>query len=79
MGDDWGQVGVRSLTHSKIYTTTPPSAQWKFVMSQRFCRLRETTLELTDNFRAYAMDIIGYAAVREVDSCRVLFTRAVAA
>ncbi|KAE8891005.1 hypothetical protein PF007_g6614 [Phytophthora fragariae] len=48
-------------------------------MSQRFCRLRETTLELTDNFRAYAMDIIGYAAVREVDSCRVLFTRAVAA
>ncbi|KAE9221322.1 hypothetical protein PF005_g7146 [Phytophthora fragariae] len=35
-------------------------------MSQRFCRLRETTLELTDNFRAYAMDIIGYAASARV-------------
>ncbi|KAE9030756.1 hypothetical protein PR002_g9801 [Phytophthora rubi] len=47
-------------------------------MRPRFYRRCVTTLELTDNFWTQTMDISGYA-VREVNSGRVLFTRAVAA
>ncbi|KAE8963628.1 hypothetical protein PR002_g29233 [Phytophthora rubi] len=56
------------------FLATPLSAQWKFpfVVNPRYCRRRDTTLELTDNFWTHAMDINGYG-VREVDSGRVLF------
>ncbi|KAE9034087.1 hypothetical protein PR001_g9878 [Phytophthora rubi] len=79
-----GAVDGEALSDAAVRAVEAPvrgePAQWKisFVMRPRFYRRCVTTLELTDNFWTHTMDISGYA-VREVDSGRVLFTRAVAA